>query len=488
MSTRSYLYATALTTLLAATPELRAQVESKLAPGASATPPAKPSYKNIAGSVDHPTVLNVTPTPTANPAFRYRLLTLSADRKPGNAAPVYLRVFWSDKAAEVNAAINKAFDGLSAPAAQFPIDDARKLINEMRFKLEQLKFGSERELCDWGYTLREQAEDSVAIMLPDAQQARVMLRLLCIKAYVDVLDHKYDDALASIRVGFDFSRHVGSGPFLINGLVGIFCFFEMTTHALEPLIAAPNAPNLYWALTALPRPLIPFRDQTELERRLPERMFPELVSAAQPHTPAEWTSLLERLHNRMTRVAATYEPDVAVPPLDQFNAELLPAARQFAQRSHLTPVSDAHLLMLYIADHVATTWDELLKTTYLPMDQWGDLAKTLEQRAATMKTSPLRLFDAMSATTFNATRNRAVLRADRRIAALRVVEALRAHAAATGKLPATLDEVKVVPLPDDPATAKPFVYKLENGAATLLGTSRHESDPGLGYIITLRPL
>ena len=243
---------------------------------------------------------------------------------------------------------------------------------------------------------------------------------------------------------------------------------------------------MYWALTALPRPLIPFRDQTELERRLPERMFPELVSAAQPHTDAEWTSLLERLHNRMTRVAATYETEVAIPPLDRFNAALLPAARQFALRSHLTPMSDAHLLMLYIADHVATTWDELLKATYLPMDQWGDLPKSLEQRAATLKQGPLQLFETISAATFNA--NRAVLRAHRKIAALRVVEALRAHAAATGKLPATLGEVKVVPLPDDPATAKPFVYKLENGAATLLSPSFHDGDPGLGYIVTLRPL
>ena len=41
------------------------------------------------------------------------------------------------------------------------------------------------------------------------------------------------------------------------------------------------------------------------------------------------------------------------------------------------------------------------------------------------------------------------------------------HAAATGKLPATLDEVRVVPIPLDPATGGPFSYKLEGETATL---------------------
>jgi hypothetical protein len=59
------------------------------------------------------------------------------------------------------------------------------------------------------------------------------------------------------------------------------------------------------------------------------------------------------------------------------------------------------------------------------------------------------------------------LRVERRIAALRCVEALRLHAAGFGALPASLDAVGRVPIPLDPLTGKPFEYQLAEGKATL---------------------
>jgi hypothetical protein len=42
------------------------------------------------------------------------------------------------------------------------------------------------------------------------------------------------------------------------------------------------------------------------------------------------------------------------------------------------------------------------------------------------------------------------------------------HAASTGKLPASLAEVTVVPIPPNPITAQPFAYQLDAaGTATL---------------------
>jgi hypothetical protein len=79
-------------------------------------------------------------------------------------------------------------------------------------------------------------------------------------------------------------------------------------------------------------------------------------------------------------------------------------------------------------------------------------------------------------------------RLDRRVAALRVVEAIRIHAAANdGKLPDTLDEVTIVPVPIDPATSTPFEYIREGEAARLTcpllnNTPRSNVD----YRITIR--
>ena len=61
-------------------------------------------------------------------------------------------------------------------------------------------------------------------------------------------------------------------------------------------------------------------------------------------------------------------------------------------------------------------------------------------------------------------------RIERRIAALRTIEAIRLHAAANdGRLPATLADIHVVPVPDNPTTGKPFVYSVQGDHFTLSG-------------------
>src|SRR5262249_48165694 len=61
-------------------------------------------------------------------------------------------------------------------------------------------------------------------------------------------------------------------------------------------------------------------------------------------------------------------------------------------------------------------------------------------------------------------------RLDRRIAALRCVEAVRLHAAAHGgRWPGRLADVADVPVPPDPATGKPFDYRVEDDRAYLSG-------------------
>jgi len=62
----------------------------------------------------------------------------------------------------------------------------------------------------------------------------------------------------------------------------------------------------------------------------------------------------------------------------------------------------------------------------------------------------------------------AQVRLERQVAALRIVEALRMYAAAhDGQWPRTLDDITAVPVPINPATRKPFLYRLEGTKAVL---------------------
>jgi hypothetical protein len=62
----------------------------------------------------------------------------------------------------------------------------------------------------------------------------------------------------------------------------------------------------------------------------------------------------------------------------------------------------------------------------------------------------------------------AEVRLDRDTASLRAIEALRMYAAAhDGKLPRRLADIDHVPIPNNPATGKPFEYRLEGKTAIL---------------------
>jgi hypothetical protein len=65
------------------------------------------------------------------------------------------------------------------------------------------------------------------------------------------------------------------------------------------------------------------------------------------------------------------------------------------------------------------------------------------------------------------------------IALLATVEAIRMHAAANqNALPAKLSDITAVPVPLDPATAKPFLYRVVDGKGELLAPP---TQPGVEY-------
>jgi hypothetical protein len=61
----------------------------------------------------------------------------------------------------------------------------------------------------------------------------------------------------------------------------------------------------------------------------------------------------------------------------------------------------------------------------------------------------------------------ALMSREREVAVLRLIEALRLHAGQTDELPASLDDVAVVPSPLNPMTGKPFDYRLEGKTARI---------------------
>ena len=67
---------------------------------------------------------------------------------------------------------------LEMPFDQFPVAEARKFVDRWGDRLQQMEFGARRQTCNWNYTLPEQKERAIEILLPDAQELRSWARLL----------------------------------------------------------------------------------------------------------------------------------------------------------------------------------------------------------------------------------------------------------------------------------------------------------------------
>ncbi len=151
-------------------------------------------------------------------------------------------------------------------------------------------------------------------------------------------------------------------------------------------------------------------------------------------------------------------------------------------------MSPSQVLLLYQSNLYHEYRDEVFKASYLPFSQAHRLSKETDRR---LKSAPdteagrlTRLFlPALTKVEL------AQVRIERKLAALRVIEALRMHAAAhDGQLPDKLDEVAIAPVPNDPGTGRPFEYRRDGQTATLLSRIPGESleMTGLRYRVTIR--
>jgi hypothetical protein len=134
--------------------------------------------------------------------------------------------------------------------------------------------------------------------------------------------------------------------------------------------------------------------------------------------------------------------------------------------------------------------DEAYKLMYLPyLEAMASIDKLSGDERKALREKPTALFVAFlprMAKVYEAT-----IRLDRRVAALRCIEAVRLHAAANnGKLPQKLTDIKMVPVPTDPATGRAFVYQVQGDRVTLRDPPRPNGQPALStplhYEITFK--
>lgn len=472
--------------------------------------PPKASQRNH----NQPQVIQLTLTPAAEPvpALKYTLLPGSTERTSGNGATNYYRAILH--AQQVHSSASKEDrdrfhqhlqEWYDTPLQDLSPADKRameKWVGYYRNALAETRLAAYREECHFNLRLQDlRGMDTVNYLLHDFQESRSLARVLRLRARLEVADGKLDEALETVRVGLQLGRDIAEPELLINGLIGIAIAGMMQDELIE-IIDQPGSPNLYWALASLPHPLVDMRRGMRFEMELPERMFPFLKDAeTAQRTPEEWQKLMVESLNHITDLASTQSrvPEwqsrlIATAGLAMVYAD---AKKRLLDdgfdREVLERMPVAQVVAIQASRAQKRVYHNVFKWTSLPYSQQGTRAEdslkamTAEWGGPGQMTAadPLLLARLLLPGVQQAMG--AEIRLQENFAALQTIETLRMHAATNGgKLPATLTEVTIVPVPVNPATDKPFAYELKDGVATLTIPPVGSQPAAMGKIYVIR--
>ena len=447
--------------------------------------------------------LTVSPAPLPDPPLRYRLVIPAEDRVPGNAAIYWYRsVLLTNEANVPRPGVETPEYAASELLGEPPADlSSDRIARELGFglmnwpALDAAASAARRPGAEWEYGLdRLGGREAVEFLLPEFQAFRTVARFLVLRGRMSAGAGDHDAALADATVGFRLAEDCGAGPFLIGDLVGVAIHNMTVQHVVEAVIAAPDSPNLYWALTELPDPAAGIENSWDYELTLPYRFAPWLKQAETLDWPASrWREELSDLYRTVLDIdgrpgSGPLQADLALGLL--FTAKL-PAARAAlladgftAERLDAMPpgqilaVRQNRVMQRTIQRYRAALALPTLKA--LPkLDAYeDDLRRAGRDGSGELLPMIELLFPAVN----QALRAGQRVRAD--LAALRTVEALRAHAAETGSFPASLAAIDAVPVPENPVTGEPFGYRLEDGTA-VLEVVRDATRPAAGRVIRL---
>jgi hypothetical protein len=425
-----------------------------------------------------PVELTISPVRVSVPALKHDFEYRRLEMAPGNAATHYRRAFimlLQTQADEPEGTFDRMHEwATKTPLKDLPREDVLKLLKSYEDALHEIRLGGRRESCVWEYPWRGEGG---ALMLPELRSIRDLTYIIGLKAEIEIAEQNYDEAWRTLRDGYLFGRRVATGPFSLDTALGTG--IGQTFNALaRDFIGGSGAPSLYWALTGLPSLRESHRRTMALERDILFFYVPELRDPLKDvATIAQWKELMERYKETDDTGLpgfVEYMELLRTTPMLQLamTMRLVTGGRSLKHVKMVEGLAPHQLACVYIADRARAIGDDAHRLLRLPFHEAREQLLELQERLHGKRDleTAADLADAIVGSAFPwlASNAYSAAASDRHVAALRCVEALRLHAKLNGrKLPAQLSDVRIVPVPDDPMTGKPFEYTLDGATAVL---------------------
>jgi len=448
----------------------------------------------------------VSPSAEPAPALKHRFSTDLIETVPGNAAIHYIRAtlmlprITSDQA-------QKEIDWYERRSDQLPLDDVKPWLAQREIVFQEIAAATRCESCDWGIRFQDlRGRDVIEVRLMEFQEMRQLARLLRIKAQVEIVERRFDDAISTLRMSHRLAQNVGRAPSVIVSLIST-AITAVTNDVTGELIAAADSPNVYWALRLIPDPTIDRQTVARIDVNMLFQLFPFLKDAdTANHTPDEWQRLLMEAIHDVRQMTDDRPSGKSMDAINQLSATVLilrsyPVAKRHLIARGMNPAKVesmpvGQVVAIYSRDCFRHVTDEFMKWASLPYYEGEARLRQLNSelqrdgylgasQASIAERDPL-LFNQHLLPSYLT--GEAYMRQRRMIALLSTVEAIRMHAAANqGVFPKTLAEITRVPVPLDPARMKPFLYRPVGDQVEILAPqTREPGDEYSGRRILLR--
>jgi hypothetical protein len=186
----------------------------------------------------------------------YALLPPQASLTDGDAASLYEEAV---KALPPDTDWNQIYDWLAMALEQLPLPEVQAVLEHQRETLDGVARAARCRQCDWPVLTTQ------AIMANLAEYRRLGF-LVRLRARYEIARGNYEGALSTMQTGFGMSKHLTQAPTSIQFVVGVAIGGMMRTE-VEEFVQGRDAPNLYAALIALPKPFADPEKAIENDRK-----------------------------------------------------------------------------------------------------------------------------------------------------------------------------------------------------------------------------
>ncbi|MDR1385730.1 MAG: hypothetical protein LBJ67_18050 [Planctomycetaceae bacterium] len=375
------------------------------------------------------------------------------------------------------------------------LDAVKNFVEQNEPLFRCLEEGSHCDLCDFGIPFRE-TNNPIGLPLSDIQNMREVARALRVKILLEIHEKRFNDAIKSIRVGLAMARHTGKQPLLICGLVGI-SIQNLMLQGLQEMMSDPDCPNFFWETATIPHPFLNFSDAAEAEKNLLPQTLPLLrkaMDSPESISDAEWRLLLQQMLDFLIpfvdqqHTLAEFPYDLLKHSHQSFMISSYPAARQwFLAQGKTAEEIDAMIIEKVIGLHAVyelqRIGSEYYGGIYLPLwekyetDEWylqwhGETSLLLFSGNWFVNVPTKLLLPAINSA--RTAYRRMAMSSD----IMRIAAAIQDYAAQHhGNVPATLDEIKKLPIPFiDPTSGNAYDYKVVNGIGQIYVSQAMSSD------------